>query len=226
MPIYLENKLGKTFYTVVATAQINGKQVNRKRRSITSIAMAKRVEIELRVELERLKDSPMRQTWSEWNKKCLDRMKLEFKNSTVIGYSSNFNKWVNPLLDNYFLDQITPAMIHHLIYEKIENVGAETKRTILKQIKRILSMAIDEGILTKNPAKKITVKVPESKQAVLNKTEIDTLLLQAKKLNHPFYNHWVLAILTGMRNGELYALNWTDIDFENRVISVTKSWGT
>lgn len=33
-----------------------------------------------------------------------------------------------------------------------------------------------------------------------------------------------MALLTGMRNGKLYAQTWTDVDFENKVISVTKAW--
>ena len=224
MPIYQETCKGRTTYTVVATAQINGKQVNRKRRNISSMAMAKRIEVDLKIELKKLKECPNRFTWNQWSNECLKRMKIEFKVGTIMGYQGNLNKWVNPCLGEYYLDQITGSMIHELIYNRIHTVGAECRRTVLKQIKRIFTMAVDEGILSRNPAKGITVKVPEAKQLVLNKTEIDTLLYEAKIRNHPFYNHWALAILTGMRNGELHALAWTDVDFENRVISVTKSW--
>lgn len=224
MPIYQEMSKGKTTYTVVATAQINGKQVNRKRRNISSMAMAKRIEFDLKLELKQIKECPQRVTWNQWSNECVKRMKIEFKTSTIMGYQGNLNKWVNPCLGEYFLDQITGTMIHDLIYNRIQKVGADGRRTVLKQIKRILTMAIDEGILSRNPAKGISVKVPEAKQLVLNRTEIDTLLYEAKIRNHLFYNHWALGLLTGMRNGELHALVWTDVDFENRVISVTKSW--
>jgi len=33
-----------------------------------------------------------------------------------------------------------------------------------------------------------------------------------------------MALLTGMRNGELYALEWSDVDFENSLIRVSKSY--
>jgi len=33
-----------------------------------------------------------------------------------------------------------------------------------------------------------------------------------------------MALLTGMRNGELYALLWTDVNWENKTLSVTKSY--
>ena len=79
-------------------------------------------------------------------------------------------------------------------------------------------------LTSSNHASSIIVKVPEAKQLVFNKTEIDVLLERSHSLFPPFHNHWVLAILTGMRNGELFALTWNDIDFENEVISVTKAW--
>ena len=224
MPIYQEKKNGKSTYTVVATAKISGKQVNRKRRSISSLAKAKRVEIDLRLELRQLKESPNRHTLKDWSNICIERMRLQFKKSTIMGYQGNLNKWVIPCLGDFFLDQITGAMVHELIFEKIQNISLDGRRSILKQIKRILTMAVDEGLIPRNPAKGITVTVPEAKQAILNRAEIDALLFEAKKRGHPFYNHWALALLTGMRNGELHALSWTDVDFENKVISVTKSW--
>ena len=166
MPIYQEMSKGKTTYIVVATAQINGKQVNRKRRNISSMAMAKRIEVDLKIELRQLKECPNRVTWNQWSNECLKRMKIEFKTSTIMGYQGNLNKWVNPCLGEFFLDQITGSMIHDLIYNRILKVGADGRRTVLKQIKRIFTMAVDEGMLSRNPAKSISVKVPEAKEAI------------------------------------------------------------
>ncbi len=225
MPIYTEQTNGKTTYTVVATTRINGKQVYKKRRNVTSIAAAKRIELDLKLSLARIKEQPEMCTWTEWSEKCLNRMKLQFKGSTVVNYQSNFNKWVNPVLGERFLDEIKPSDIHSLIYDKIEGISLEARHGVLKRLKRVFSMAVEDGIIARNPATGISVKVPESPQQVLNRTEINTLLFEAKKQNHCYYNHWALAILTGLRKGELIALTWSDIDFENRVISVTKSWG-
>lgn len=35
---------------------------------------------------------------------------------------------------------------------------------------------------------------------------------------------WALALLTGMRNGELFALQWSDIDWDNKLITVARSF--
>ena len=64
----------------------------------------------------------------------------------------------------------------------------------------------------------------EKEPEILTLSEIKKLLASARSLNHSWYYHWALALLTGMRNGELYALTWTDIDWENNSIAVSKSY--
>jgi integrase len=63
-------------------------------------------------------------------------------------------------------------------------------------------------------------KVPD----ILSLQEIKKFLHEAKSLNHPWYPIWATALLTGMRNGELYALEWDDVDFENEIVRVSKSF--
>ena len=85
-------------------------------------------------------------------------------------------------------------------------------------------MAVEDDILGKNPAMGISIKIPPAKKKVINSNEANILLRIAKECNHRFYYHWTFALFTGMRNGELYALRWPDIDFETGLISVTKQW--
>lgn len=63
-------------------------------------------------------------------------------------------------------------------------------------------------------------KFPE----ILNLTEIRKFLCEAKTQQHQWYPIWALALLTGMRSGELYALEWNDVDFHHKVLRVTKSF--
>ncbi|HMN68674.1 MAG TPA: site-specific integrase [Bdellovibrionales bacterium] len=66
--------------------------------------------------------------------------------------------------------------------------------------------------------------MPEVDQKVLTKTEVEIFLQEAKQTTHRFYPVWAMALMTGMRSGELFALKWTDIDFEGRTISVSRQW--
>ena len=220
---YIENGK-KLYYVHVKVRDAFGKQLTRKKRGITSEPKAKRLEVNLKLELMQLKNTPKVLFWGIWFEECLRRMKLEFRESTVDGYRTNISKWVLPHLKDKLLTEIAKKDIHEIIFQKITGVSDTTKKSVLKQIKRIFNMAVEEGLLNSNPALGIKVKAAEKKQLCFNNVEINTLLEQASLKNHPWYSIWAVALMTGMRNGELYALEWTDVVFEDKFISVSKSW--
>ncbi len=71
---------------------------------------------------------------------------------------------------------------------------------------------------------KSTRKEEEKMPEILNLEQIRTLLSYAESVNHPWYPIWALALFTGMRSGELYALEWDQIDFENKLLFVHRNW--
>lgn len=64
----------------------------------------------------------------------------------------------------------------------------------------------------------------EKKPEILNIDQLRDLLSKAKRLKHDWYPVWSLAIQTGLRNGELYALLWDDVDLLSREITINKSY--
>lgn len=80
--------------------------------------------------------------------------------------------------------------------------------------------------ITSNPTDgfKSMSKEEEKLPEILNLGQIRTLLSYAERLNHPWYPIWALALFTGMRSGELYALQWDQVDFENKTIFVHRNW--
>jgi integrase len=54
--------------------------------------------------------------------------------------------------------------------------------------------------------------------------QVRTLLTKAKEINHPWFPVWAFAISTGMRSGELFALKWSSIDLDNKLIRVYESY--
>jgi len=84
-----------------------------------------------------------------------------------------------------------------------------------------------EGI--KRPKKKISVEELEDSEIhkkFLEKDELFQFLEVAKNHHSPQNSFEVFTTLayTGMRAGELLALKWSDIDFENNIISITKTY--
>ena len=218
-------KEGRTLWRAsVKIRDLNKRQITRQQGNLTTEAQAKKAEFKLMTDLVSKKNDCGRYRWNEWTQHCFQKMRLRFQGSTMAGYEAYIKKWVNPVFGELWIERITINDIHNLIFSSIHGVSPSTRKTILKHVKRLFNMAVEEGILTKNPCLGLKVKVPEPRRLVLNQTEISTLLNKGQAIGHPFYNHWVLALLTGMRSGELFALNWTDIDFENGYISVNKGW--
>jgi integrase len=95
-------------------------------------------------------------------------------------------------------------------------------------INRVFVFGIEYGLIPemeRSPVHGISLgRIEEKKPEILTIAEIRRLLQEARSLDHPWYPIWALALLTGMRNGELFALQWSDIDWENKMLSVNKSY--
>ena len=194
---------------------------------ISSKKVADQIEYELKKELDSLTESSDSYTWKRWHRECLKRMRLTLKESTAISYDGGLTKWLPKEWREKDIAKISRNDVFELIFESIkdnENSNPRIQRAVLKKIRRIFQMAIEEGIIARNPSVGITVKVPPPVKKVLNSNQANSLLWNSKDCNHRCYYQWAFALLTGMRNGEIYTLRWSDIDFETGLISVTKQW--
>lgn len=221
---YIE-KGKKLFEVYINGFDSGGKRIQRRKRGIESERQAESVEFEFKRELAKLKEQPVPYRWHEWFDECMKRMKVEVKPSTIYNYQKQIRKWIHPHWLNIEIQNIKRVDVHEMIFEKcIEIVSPNNRKTILKMLKRLFAMAIEEGILDRNPCEGIQVKAPEVDQKVLTPTEVGIFLKEAKACNHRFYPIWALALMTGMRSGELFALRWTDIDFDRQTICVSRQW--
>ncbi|MBT4761538.1 MAG: site-specific integrase [Bdellovibrionaceae bacterium] len=133
-------------------------------------------------------------------------------------------KWWNIPAEN-----ITRAMVRE-VFESMDFEGKsrERKKDIKAAMNSVFNWAIDIGELTnmqQSPASGFTFKKEaEVKPEILSLNEIRKLLQLAKEQSHPWYPVWAMALMTGMRSGELYALTFDDIDWENNRLMVSKSY--
>ncbi|NJL25588.1 MAG: tyrosine-type recombinase/integrase [Calothrix sp. SM1_5_4] len=222
-------KDGKKLYEAYINGfDARGIRVQRKRKGIETLRKAEQVEFELKRELAQLKEEKIHPYFGEWLKECLGLMKVMYRPSTFYTYEKTINRWIGKHWTNQPMSEITKTDVHELIFEQIKDEDAtmHTRKFVLKLVKRIFQLAVDHGKLDRNPCNGMTVKVPESDKKVLTNKEVEIFLQESKATNHRFYPVWVVALFTGMRSGELYALKWSDVDFESRTISVGRSWNS
>ncbi len=95
---------------------------------------------------------------------------------------------------------------------------------MFKYVKAVFRFALEHRYVQRDPCPKLKFKRNEKIKKVLTEKELKTLLLKSKEQEHLWFPIWALAAYTGMRNGELYALRWSRVDLDRRVIVVSEAW--
>ncbi len=137
-------------------------------------------------------------------------------------YKQIYKKHISPFLGNYYLKDITQINIKEII-RRLDKNGYmyETKNKVRIMLLDMFNKAIINEYVIKNPAKGISLKKEERCVQVLSQ-EDQTLFFDCCK--GTFYdNFFIVAVTTGLRIGELAALNINDIDFNKKTISVNKT---
>lgn len=104
---------------------------------------------------------------------------------------------------------------------KDKGLSVRVVRGIHTLLNNCLEQAVTERLILVNPAKGCRLpKLEKKEMKILPQEKIGPYLMEADKrgLLAAFY----LELTTGLRRGELLALLWTDLDVDNRTISVTK----
>ena len=146
------------------------------------------------------------------------------RESTKIQHKLMYQKLIVPYFGSKKLDAVRPTDIVDFLFhlQKLE-YSSETQRKVLNLLSRIFNTAVEEEMIVKNPCKtslvRSSVSPPEFKeQRFLTKDELTWL----SDCINPQYKELILfAGLTGLRKGELFALETSDIS-DNK-IKITKS---
>ena len=95
-------------------------------------------------------------------------------------------------------------------------------RHIHRLLQQCLDQAIRDGLISDNLARAFHYPKPKKVSAnVLTPAEVEDYLDAAERLGHlPMF---LLALTAGLRQGELIALKWSDLDVKERVLTITES---
>lgn len=128
-------------------------------------------------------------------------------------------------------DQIGGSEVEEvLVAMKAEGRSNSRMRQILNAVNGAYKYGQKMGFIRRdiplptNDIAPINPRFGEKKPEILNITEIRKLLSAAREVDHPWYPHWSMALLTGMRSGELYALEWKDVDLVTKRLTVNNTY--
>ena len=132
---------------------------------------------------------------------------------TYAGYRRNLDNHICPHMGGMAIADITPLQVQHLADSLSETLAPSTLHGICRLLKSMFGAAAEKGLLRCTPYQNI--RLPKSRcksPRVLTQTEQRKLEEEIFSNNEPEY---LLCLYMGLRVGELCALRWEDVDFEN-----------
>lgn len=149
---------------------------------------------------------------------------------------------IKPTIGTKYIGQVTTKDIQKLIDEFANPTKKQTKPLAKSGLKKIIQLlrpcmdkAVNEGIIQENPCSNVIlptdsyIKKETKQQITLSDVEInvfrDLCLMKYKNGEYKSRDAIVLLIILnlGLRVGEMLALEWKDVDFENRIVYIRRT---
>jgi integrase len=162
--------------------------------------------------------------FSEWADRWFHS--LERKPSTVASYRSTIVH-AKALLGHLPVRQLGPADIAHFSLA-LRDIGcsASTRAKHLRVLGACLEAAVFYGYADSNPVRRLPPAQrprPERKEAAyFENAELPALYAHLNE--EPYRSVCLVALKTGMRQGELFGLKWADVDLEQAVVRVRRTY--
>src|SRR3989440_1802729 len=135
----------------------------------------------------------------------------------------NYRKHVKHIvagLGDIWLQKLTPQQVQGFLSKKLsEGLSPKYVREMLGVLSLALNNAVKWGYLLRNVCELVTrPRIPKHEIAPLT-------LDQARRFRQHIQGHRfevliTMAVVTGMRRGELLSLRWSDIDFQRNILQV------
>ncbi len=194
---------------------INNKEIEQKERELRKIIEAGSYTSNRKVTLD--------EYFEEW----LVGKRNNTKSNTLKTYKAFYYKHISPVLGSKKIQKIERREVLKLQNEVSQKLSISTCNVVLKVLKIVLNEAMNDDIIVKNPAsgirslKETGVKATESHHRALEDWEQEKFMEQVR--TDFYYELIALLLTTGMRQGEAAALTWSDIDYNQNMIHVTKT---
>lgn len=163
-------------------------------------------------------------TLDSWFSRWIDIYKKKsVRHNTLREYTHIYNKNISPYLGRRNINSLVKSDIQILIDKAADsNYKYERQNKIKCILSDMFSRAIEDELMVKNPAKGVKLRADKELKAFALTVEQQADFLEASR--GTFYdNLFNVAVNTGLRPGELFALTLDDIHFDERYIDVNKT---
>jgi len=154
-----------------------------------------------------------------------DSVKGTVRNTTYERYEQISRARIVPMLGGVKLKALSPTHVRGLYKEKLSSLSPRTVQYIHVTLHKALKQAVSDGLIPRNATE--AVKPPQVRREEIRPLtpEQVKMLLEAASGDR-LEALYVLAVHTGLRQGELLGLKWDDIDLETGTLQVRRALTT
>lgn len=141
---------------------------------------------------------------------------------TVRNYRQVIRTHLLPFFGKTPLPDIRRMDVQQFLAEKAKRIAPRTVLSLRNRLSKIFGDAQSWGYLTDNPARgtKVPALSDVRERRVLTPQQVRALLAE---LGEPYRTMVLLAVLSGLRRGEIFGLRWKHVGFEEGCIVVAES---
>jgi integrase len=152
-----------------------------------------------------------------------DAVKPSVEETTYASYERCVRKHIKPRIGGFPLGELSATHVQGFFAElhKDEVSGGNAKK-VGEVLSSALEQAVRDGLIPVSPASSVTKPKAERKE-IQPFTSEEVKRILAAAASHRLHALFALAAGTGAREGELLALNWSDVDFKEGTLSIRKS---
>ncbi|MEO1770805.1 tyrosine-type recombinase/integrase [Candidatus Enterococcus ferrettii] len=165
-------------------------------------------------------------SFQEWGDIWLNETNVGVKQSTYANYKHKLNYYVLSEIGQYGLNELNEELAENLLQSlKDRKLKASTIQSIFRIVNQCLNLAIRKKLIKENPftSVKLPKVIKENNQSLTlqEQHQLEKAAVTEKDGNGlPI----LLALHAGLRIGEISALSWKDIDFQNNLIHIKATY--
>ena len=162
-------------------------------------------------------------TVGEWLPQWLDMAAPTVRPTTRHTYETLIELHIVPTLGTIPLAKLTPAHVQAFYGERLAaKLSSTTVRMLHAVLRRALARAVKLRLMVRNPCEDVDVPQP-AKAEMMTWTAEQARAFLAGTAGDDLAALWRLALSTGMRQGEMLALRWQDIDLDHGALAVRRT---
>jgi integrase len=133
------------------------------------------------------------------------------------------NTYLRPAFASTLLNAITVEDVRVLLARVTKEQSPSTSRRLLAVLGKMFTDAVRSDYVRQNPIEKLDRRDKPQARKIARAVDMDELLGLLKSLPERWAIFSLVAVLTGLRWGEIASLEWSDIDFETGKIHVRRA---